>query len=427
MKILIISHNSFSATHNNGKTLSAMFSAFQPEELCQLYFTAIGQRDYSRCKSYYYISDAEALKSIIRRNRCGYALPQSQDEVSEALFLGSRKKHPNTTIKFFRSIVWRLSAWYRGGLSQWLTVQKPDVVFFVGGDSFFSHEIAVKLSKRLGIPLATYFTDDYVLNSPSTFYTRCLKYHYRKTIAHSMSLFAIGDQMANDYFSYYHRVFFPIMNIVNIPNITPRRLPLEEQISICYFGGLHLGRARQLIRFASFMRQKVSVYLNKDYSISVYSFATPLEDEGRELKRLGVQLYPGITGDELRTKMEDSDVLLHVESTKDDFYSLTKLSVSTKIPEYMSLAKPVIAFGPADIASFRVIADANSSLVVNDVGDEKEMDIQAKKLANILNSAEQLYLLAKDNYEYAKTHFDRAVVSKKFRLELLKLSDSQMS
>ena len=79
MKTLVISHNSFSKTHNNGKTLSAIFSAFKSEELCQLYFTPIGRPDYERCMDYYLISDKDALVSIFRRKHCGTQLSKEPD------------------------------------------------------------------------------------------------------------------------------------------------------------------------------------------------------------------------------------------------------------------------------------------------------------------------------------------------------------
>lgn len=418
MKILIVSHNSFSTTHNNGKTLSAIFSAFLPEELCQLYFTAIGRLDYERCRDYYFISDQEALKSIYRRNKCGYSLPQTEVPKSETSISQNKKSRPNRTKKFLRSLVWMLSAWYNGGLNKWIEKQKPNVIFFVGGDSFFSHSIAIQLSNRLKIPLVTYFTDDYVLNPPSDLYIYLLRYYYRKTIDRSSKLFAIGTQMADDYSTYYQREFKPIMNIVDIPFSQPQYANSIEKLTINYFGGLHLGRAHELIRFAHYMKDKVRPYMESNYTISIFTFATPTESEKTEMDKLGVLIYPGIRGNELNERMGQSDVLLHVESIEEKFHSLTKLSVSTKIPEYMCLAKPIIAFGPTDVASFRVIADANSTLVINDVDNEQVMNIQAKKLADILNSKESIELIAKNNFDYAKTNFDKSIVAKQFRSEL---------
>lgn len=419
MKILIVSHNSFSTTHNNGKTLSAIFSAFQPEELCQLYFTPIGFPDYGRCGDYYLISDKDAVKSIILRRQCGNVVVKRHENYCQSKqSCNKTKSRPTKTKKFIRSIVWLLSSWYHGGLNKWLEAQKPNAIFYVGGDSFFSHRIAMKLTNELQVPLITYFTDDYVINPPEDLYNKILKHIYKKTIEKSTKLFAIGSQMADDYSVHYQREFKPIMNIVDIPSEVTSKVNISDKIAINYFGGLHLGRTQELMRFAQFMKNEVCGMLEKDYTIGIYSFAYTPDDVRKEMVELGITLNPGVTGDELKHIMQKTDILLHVESVLPEFRLLTKLSVSTKIPEYMSLAKPIIAFGPADVASFRVIADANPTMVIDDVDNAVKMREQAVHLGKILNSESEMSHISEQNYQYAKSHFDKGVVAQSFRKEL---------
>ena len=420
MKVLIISHNCFSKTHNNGKTLSAIFSAFKPDELCQLFFTRIGPLDYERCENYYYISNRDALDSIVKRKRCGQVLCQQHgdEKKSGERDVGFSVKRTAYS-KFFRSILMLTAAWYRGGLNRWIEEQRPDLIFYVGGDSFFSHTIAVSLSRRLSLPLVTYFTDDYVLNTTNNIYNWFLKRIYKKTILRSTKLYAIGVQMAEDYSLYYGRTFKPIMNIVDIHSRGNVELLGGDTISINYFGGLHLGRAREIIRFARFYDSMVRNNVNKRCVINVYSFATPSLIEKKEMEGLDIIVNPGVVGADLVDKMKNSTILLHVESVEKEYHKLTKLSVSTKIPEYMSLAKPIIAFGPIDVASFRVISDADSSLVISDDENADRMIEQAERIIGILNSEEKLQQISSNNYEYVKTHFDKNIVSEQFRNDIV--------
>ncbi len=421
LKVLIISHNSFSKTHNNGKTLSAIFSAFRPEELCQLYFTTIGSPDYERCRDYYFISDKDAVKSIFRRNRCGCQLPKVPVRDTEFIKSVMRTNtRPGIIKKYIRTLIWNFSAWYRGGCKKWLEIQKPDAIFYVGGDGVFSHRISVNLSEKLNIPLATYFTDDYIINPPSDCYKKLLQKTYKKTVTRSAMLFAIGRKMADDYTAYYNKEFKPIMNIVDIPPKEEWKAP-KENIAINYFGGLHLGRAAEIMRFARFMRDKVKDSLKKSYTIGIFSFAALSEEELKELKDLGIVFHQGLTGVELTEAMRKSDILLHVESVKKEFHSLTKLSVSTKIPEYMCLTMPVMAFGPTDVASFSVIAEANPAMVINDVEDSFMMDKQADQIIKILNSDIKLASIAEANYNYSKDHFDKRIVAEQFRNEVVSM------
>lgn len=421
-KVLVISHNCFSKTYNNGKTISAIFSAFKENELCQLFFTYTGSPDYERCENYYYISDRDALGAIFKRSLCGKSINALQNESNKIESISTKKgniKIKKTKLsKCIRSIIMMACAWYRGGLRAWIEKQQPNMIFYVGGDSFFSHHIAVTLSRKLSLPLVSYFTDDYIINPPIDLYNLCLRKIYKKTISRSVACFAIGEQMSSDYTSFFGCQFKPIMNIVDIPNLDDYKSICSDTIFINYFGGLHLGRARQIIRFANFYAAKIRGLVNKKYEINIYSFAVPSEEEKKEMDELGIIIHPGVAGSELTEKMRESTLLLHVESIQKEYHMLTKLSVSTKIPEYMCLNKPIIAFGPVDVASFRVIIEADPSLVINDVEDDVVMEKQAKNIAMVLNSSDSLERISRNNYNYAKSHFDKTVVSKLFRNEI---------
>lgn len=412
MKILIISHNSFSQTHNNGKTLSAVFSCFSKEELCQLYFTPIGSPDYNRCDHYYLMTNKDAAGSIIKRWNCG---DERKEEGNKAV-TGHMRSIRHTSFKqLMRDTIWFMSSWYHGGLKKWLLKQKPDAVFFVGGDAIFSHRIAVMISKKLDIPLITYFTDDYIVNAPRGVYHSLLSSYYLKTVNHSKLLYAIGEEMAKVYSAFFKKQFFPIMNIVEIKN-DPKVFLLDgNNLTINYFGGVHLGRDREIARFGRYVRQYLSDYLNKDVDINVYTFGQLSSDFEKEFKELHIHVHSGLTGNDLYEAMLKTNIFLHVESILPQYKMLTSLSVSTKIPEYMSLNKPIIAYGPADIASFKTIAKANDKLVINDSGVFSSEDSSLRTIAGILNDTESLKKIASDNYHYALENFNKDVVAKVFR------------
>lgn len=415
IKTLVISHNSFSKTHNNGKTLSAIFSAFEIEELCQLFFTPIGGPDLDRCENYYLISDKDALNSILFRTKCGTSII----EPPRTTTTNSKRFKPSVATRLIRTVVWRCASWYHGGLNKWLAIQKPNVIFYVGGDGVFSHQIAVKLSHKLKLPLVSYFTDDYVINPPSDLYVRILKHYYKKTIQQSSLLFAIGEQMALSYSEYYNRQFLPIMNIVDIPNNEPVYNPHHDVVKIKYFGGLHLGRANEIAKCVEFLRVFVTPFMTKEINVEVFTFSLVSEKMRRDYERLDISVFNGLTGAELDKSMCEADVFLHVESIEPQYRSLTRLSVSTKIPEYLCKARPILAFGPREVASFGVIESVIPELVVDDNANNKS---RALEVAELLNNNEKLKEIAHRGFEYAKNHFDKAVVSRNFREELMKLT-----
>ena len=59
MKVLLLSHNPVTTYNNMGKTFLSLFSAFRPEELCQLFlYPAVP--DTACCGSYYRFTDRPA-------------------------------------------------------------------------------------------------------------------------------------------------------------------------------------------------------------------------------------------------------------------------------------------------------------------------------------------------------------------------------
>ena len=99
-----------------------------------------------------------------------------------------------------------------------------------------------------------------------------------------------------------------------------------------------------------------------------------------------------------------------VNSLKDlEYRALTKLSVSTKIPEYLNTNKLVIAYGPSDIASIRLIADHGIGLVIHDKKDIRP------KIGKILDNLKQITILSEKARNFASTKFDIEKLSSEFK------------
>lgn len=91
MKVLLLSHNPVTTYNNMGKTFLSLFSAFRPEELCQLYlYPAVP--DTACCGSYYRFTDREALHSIWNRHAVGGEI--SPDPACHDKFTSEKRSEP---------------------------------------------------------------------------------------------------------------------------------------------------------------------------------------------------------------------------------------------------------------------------------------------------------------------------------------------
>lgn len=415
-KILVFSHNCFSQTSNNGKTLSNIFSHFPPEELCQFYLSDNEHPDFTICKDFFQITDSEILNSYFQlRSNVGRTLTNkfNNSKTLNQKTNNFKPKRINDTRTILRNILWRFSKWKSLKFSTWLQEQNPRCIFFVGGNYTFSHRIARIISETYNIPLITYFTDDYILypiykGLLSKLYKHTLTKCYKATVYKSDLLFCIGDMMSSEYSKYFRREFNSIMNCVDPSESINIKENNSSNLRISYFGGLHLKRADAILTFSEYLKKNISSNCPLNVEIFVYTFSSIDNKTKKIFQKNNVILQLPVKGDDLKKAISDSNILLHVESNDEIIKSYTKLSVSTKIPEYFISNRPVIGYGPSDVASMRLLSDNNLGLVIDSQSKFQDNNIDLKEL---LESQKKRAFFAEKAYKYANTHFLKEKVS----------------
>lgn len=419
-KVLVLSHNSFSKVANNGKTLESIFKYFPKENLAQVFFSENENPDFDFCDNYFKITDTDVLKSLLKGySDCGIVpsskqnhLPLSDNNPAKASKLFRYAKSKSDYMVFFRDLLWSFNSWKSKSFLHWSATFNPDVIFYVGGNFGFSHSIAQFISNYLKVPLVCYFTDDYLIypnskNLLDGIQRLGMKKFYTKTVHQSSLCFAIGDVMAKEYSTYFGKQFYPIMNSVERQAYVP---PIEKKdIIFSYFGGLHLNRWKMLIRLA----QSIPTG-----TLNVYSVEKPSDEILLQFDKENVQFKGGVKGENLIKAIQESDVLLHVES--DDSYNrtLTKLSVSTKIPEYLMSGRLIVGFGPDDVASMKILSDNGIGIVISSQLQDNAIKLELEKITSNFELRKKIGL---KGYAYAADHFDNEKIAKEFKNKLEKL------
>ena len=377
IKVLLISGNNFNQQSNNGKTFEAIFSQFERSDISQLFFQQVGNLDFNYCFQYYNISIFNVLKSIFWPYvKTGHELLEKDNkhnmvEVQKEIAL--RKKIPSS-MGIFRDLIWYLGHWFKPEFKLWLKKVDPDFVFYVGGGTISNIDIALKISKFLDKPICVYYTDDYLLSPQrktlfDKVYYILLEKKIRNLFSKSVLRFTIGDLMTECYKKYFGLDFYTIMNSVKIPEYIPYN-NIRDPFIFSYMGGLTLNRWRMLARLAHL--------LPSNAELRVYSVHQLDEQMQRTFNMCGVKFMGAISGNALLEVKLNSDILVHVES--DDEYSrlFTKYSVSTKIPEYLSSGRPVLGFGPQEVASMKILTDNNIGFQISSSETEEYITKKAK-------------------------------------------------
>jgi len=423
-KILVISHNSFSKVSNNGKTLESIFNCFPKEKLAQVFFSENENPDFEFCYNYFKVTDSNVLKSLLKGYAdCGIELRPKEEEAqfqdeqfkskSNLFRLG---KSMSDYLVLFRDFLWSFNSWKSKSFLDWSKQVNPDIVFYVGGNYGFSHAIAQFTAQKMQVPLVSYFTDDYLIfpknkNILDWIQRMRMKKFYTRTIHQSSLCFAIGDSMAKEYTNYFKKEFYPIMNSIEKQEYVPY---VENQdLQLTYIGGLHLDRWKMLLRLAKLLTRG---------TIHVYSIERPSDEILLKFRNHNILYIGAVRGHDLIKTILASDVLLHVES--DDVYnsSLTKLSVSTKIPEYLMSGRLVVGFGPEGVASMKVLSENSIGIVLSSKSQDSCIKSQLEMICTNFELRKQIGL---KGYKFAVENFDNEKTAKGFKNKIIKINQNE--
>lgn len=300
-------------------------------------------------------------------------------------------------------------------LTEFIETQKPNIIYLLPYGRRII-KLALNIKQKFGIPILPHFMDDW----PSTIYKdSTLSLIQRKlTIQTLYELFnncekslVISDAMKNEFEKRYKKCrFFSLMNDVEdySGSFVDENKP-KEKLSLCYAGGLHLNRWASLLELCKIVRDNKNIG-----EIAVYTNPNDWKSTEHYFKDFEFVVYKGfINQSEVLKTLEAYDALIFIESFDDNIKKYTRFSISTKIPEYLSLGKNIIAVGPSDIASITYLKENHLAIVCDDTNRDEWKDILRSSLKD-----EQLL---KRNIENGKNIFFKNHYRKNQREKFLEI------
>lgn len=373
MKILILSHNPITTYNSMGRTFLGLFSEFKEEELCQIYvYPTIP--DISKCKSYYRITDKNVLQSLFIFNRCGREILDKEIKTTNSLYekkydnLLYSNKEKNRELKLFlRNIAWNTGHWYTNDLNSWIERENPDIIFAAPGVSSFFYDVIGKVAKKFSLPIVLYVCDDFYFSSENKGNTILEKVYYKNLrkkikniIKKSASVISICNQMTELYSKTFDCKAYTIFSgsSFSIANGYSYR----NGNIIRYFGNLQLGRMHSILEIGKAI-EAINEKWNTDYVLEIYS----MDVCSNEIKKVPCIRHMGfVPAEKLFCLMKEAILLLHIESFEKDNIERTKYSISTKIPDILSIGTCLFAYGPKEIASIQHLEENKCAFLAFD-------------------------------------------------------------
>ena len=302
---------------------------------------------------------------------------------------------------------------------------KPDVIYSMLG-SIRMVRLVSRLAKELGIPVVPHFMDDWISTYSvpgrsvgSPFHVRYLQSAVKQLFNSVPLAMSIGELMSREYSNRYSRSFYDFMNPVEVPEffLHPEGRGPGRVVRFVYVGGLHLGRAECLMQIATQMQN----LKNQGLPLALDIFA-PLHDAdaATRLESIGdVVTYKGSVRPEgVGTVLSESDVAIHVESFSDECAEYTRLSVSTKIPQYFAAGIPVLAYGPSSLASCQYVGSSKAGVLV----DRTEGSALGDVIRMLVLDSDVRTEMGKNGWAHARKSHEVAAVRDRFREVLLAAS-----
>ena len=354
-----------------GKTFLSLFSAFKPEELCQFYLYPTVP-DTECCGSYYRFTDHDAIHSITCRNAVGGEITpnlKSHNEFTnekEERTYRAASSHTELA-RLGRDLIWSISSWNNSNLNAWLDFQSPDIIFVAPGAQELLYDIAITISEERSLPIVAYICDDFYFSEFSEFnegaFSKLRRKRLCRKIKELMRKAALVITICPELAERYNKTFgvnstdlmtCPISQIDSNKPTSKK----QSRRNLTYMGNLSYGRAQSLLELGQVLDAE-NRSSGTTHTLEIYTGSKRSEPLECLAACPAIRLHSFVTGTAYRTAFDNADAFVHVESFDAEDRERVRYSISTKIIECLTSGRPLLAYGPDDVASIAYLRRNN--------------------------------------------------------------------
>lgn len=383
MKILILSPDPWRKDNSFGNTYSSIFGKLENVEIAHVYLLDGLPDKEPNIKHYYQIPESKVIKTLFKFPRAKYRVGQAvfpkqnsntvQKTIQRKSFYSvlldfGKKKHWSILFSA-RELAWKYGNINIEGLLDFVKAFNPDIFFLPYTNVHYSNRLALIIKKNIDIPMVIEMAmDHYTLNRISwnpvfwikRFSKRAL---IRRLVGQSEMMFVISKKLKQEL---EDELNIPCKVLYKTPDMTRSFSPYipndnKKAISFLFTGNIYANRWKSLAMLAHELQ--CSNYGHLD----IYT-ATPISNAMQKALNIeGVsKIHPPVSQTEVIELQNNADILVHAEAFDKYNKSLVRCAISTKIMDYLSVGRCVLAIGPSDISSIEYLSDNNVALIASD-------------------------------------------------------------
>lgn len=358
-KILIINNQPMEALNNSGITIKSIFISYPKEKLFEISLAnnSLGSKSLTK-RSYVLSKKYHPVYYLMKTNTFDYANSYvkkiNQEKPKQTLIKSKIKK---ILISYFDYSILIPPVEIISSIDEF----KPEYIYTLSA-SIISLKLAVFFAKRYNIKIVPHFMDNWIdtlyLDSKLQFFCR------RKLVSLVKEMYnyvdtglVISEKMAIEYTQRFKKKHYSLMNTVEkCADFDDTDIIDKNNYKIIYAGGLHLNRWKTVLNICNIL-DNINDNTNFHFTLDIYTSSENRNLYEHLFSDTCAVFHGFVQQEQLMKVYYDADYLLHIESFDKSVQEFIRLSLSTKIPEYMSTGKNIILCAPRNTAIFQYIND----------------------------------------------------------------------
>lgn len=378
-RVLIVSPEAFNKITGAGITFTNLFSGWPKNAIAMVHRDAVPVTE-GICARYYPLTAREVhwwgwLRYLQAPNKANVSRQKST--------LRRQSEWLTQTIKWIKSLIFGDGVPEQTHLSPeleaWITEFSPSILYTILGSNAVM-ELAERLRVRFGLPLVIHIMDDWVsvlyhggLLSPMQ---RAKKNRlFQHLVDVSTSRFVICDEMAEAYRQRYGQIFQPFQNTINInawQQFRKSTAVVGSPARVAYIGSVFPNAQLTSLRDICNAVQE----LNDERFPITFEIYSPrhLAEQYREQLVVGtaISLYDTISDDtSFFSTLQNVDILVLPVNFDGDTIKYIRYSMPTKVPAYLAVGTPILAYGPAEVAQIAYARESGWAITVTEPDKEQ--------------------------------------------------------
>ncbi len=420
MRLLVLSRSAWRNDNSTGRTLSDIMSALPDAEVY-----GISMRDQAMqndiCKQNFIISEKQMVKHLLGKGQVGkkeQVLSQDTQEVSN--IYDNTKAKSRILLWFLRELLWSIGGWKNENLKRYIEEVKPDIIFSPVFPGCYPQKLLLHIKKISGAKVAVFHMDDnytlkrYSLSPLFWIYRFLMRKWVKKATKSADIVYVISELQKKEYEKCFGCVCKLLTKAADFMGEPELKKEYNSPLQLVYTGNIELNRWKSLAHIANVLEQ-----INKNgikAQLKIYT-GNQITDKMNEALNRGESscVMGSVSADKVAEIQKNADMLVHVEALDIKNKLTVRQSFSTKIVDYLAAARPILAFGPKDVASIDHFVKNDCAITAD---SEEEL---FSKLSAAIEDKNELNRLSEKAYECGKRFHNKQDIDSMLKSDMLHL------